>query len=202
MARRVHAPTVNVPSALHRRGPTVNVPRDDGVERLIKEARESPDFFHNLVWDTEKAILNIDYLSRREKAAILATDPANLIAGLASGVGVVDPEVCGASCGATCAGSCAASCAGSCGGTCAGSCQSSCGATCGGSCGASCDSSCAGSCGASCAGSGDCGASCLGSGGIPEPGETVVLPAEALNERIMFQVLEQLSAVNFTRYTR
>jgi hypothetical protein len=32
------------------------------IERLVKQAREDPQFFHDLVFNTEKALGKIDYL--------------------------------------------------------------------------------------------------------------------------------------------
>ena len=140
-------------------GPTS--PETTGRQRLIAEAKDDPQFFRDLVWDTDAVIDRVDYLTDGQKAALRAVQPEDLVVGLVAHreLTVLDPfdltTVCGASCGASCAGSCASTCFGSCGGSCGGSCESSCGATCGGSCGASCGTSCAGSCVTSCVVSGD-----------------------------------------------
>jgi hypothetical protein len=96
----------------------------DGLERVVEQARKDPEFFHQLVWKTEEIVADLDYLSRREKSALLGVDPEDLIAGLATGrlrPGDVVAE-CGGTCGASCGGSCGASCGGSCTVTCVGSC--------------------------------------------------------------------------------
>lgn len=165
---------------------------DPGLRKLIEQARADPKFFHDLVYDTEKTITRIDYLTRREKAAILMIDPDRLVAGL---IGKVNPggsvEVCGVSCAGSCGATCMASCVGSCGGSCGGSCESSCGATCG--------ASCAGSCGNSCADS--CVGSCVGSGALQNPGDYVTLP-ESVSEQIVKQIQTQIEGQNFSRFSR
>ena len=110
------------------------MPDETSLQRLISEAKSNPEFFYRLVWDTERAVEEVDYLSPAQKESILAVQPEDLVVGLASNPGkaaLVSREafeefdlsaVCGASCGASCGGSCAASCAGSCGGSCGGSC--------------------------------------------------------------------------------
>lgn len=96
----------------------------DTLERLIKQAKTDSQFFHDLVWDTEKVLGSVSYLSRGEKAAILAISPEDLVAGLATGRlgGGAPAAECGGTCGASCGGSCGASCGGSCTVTCAASC--------------------------------------------------------------------------------
>jgi hypothetical protein len=111
---------------------------DNGIRKLIEEARKNPEFLHDLVFDTEKVLTQIDYLSRVEKAAILAVDPDRFVAGLVIG-GVFNPggpvEGCGISCWGSCGGmSCGDTCTGTCGGTCLGSCDESCGGSCGATC--------------------------------------------------------------------
>jgi len=162
-----------------------------GLKKLIEQARSDPKFFHDLVFNTEHTITRLDYLTRREKAAILMVDPDRLVAGL---VGKVDPgsvEVCGVSCAGSCGGTCLASCVGSCGGSCGGSCESSCGATCG--------ASCAGSCGNSCADS--CVGSCVASGALQNPADYVTLP-ESVNEQILRQIQVKIEGQNFSRFSR
>jgi hypothetical protein len=48
-------------------------------------AKEDPKFFHSLVWDTEKVLGSIDFLSREERAAIMRTSPEHLVVALATG---------------------------------------------------------------------------------------------------------------------
>jgi hypothetical protein len=162
---------------------------------LVREARQDSQFFHDLIYNTESVIGKLDYLSRQEKASILAIDPDSLVIGVAGKFRPGgDVEVCGVSCAGSCGGTCAASCAGSCGASCGASCQNSCAGTCGGSCGASCDSSCAGSCAASCVASGD----------MPLFGSDRVLPADIIEDpaRAVSLVREKIQSANFSSFTR
>jgi hypothetical protein len=178
---------------LHSRGPTNNDLNTDGIKKLIHETRANAQFFHDLVWDTEKTIAQIDYLTRQEKANILSLKPENVIVGLVgAGRGVTPIEVCGVSCGGSCGGTCAASCAGSCGASCGGSCENSCAGTCGGSCGASCGNSCAGSCAASCVASGD----------RFQFDDFVTLPGESVEQTIIAEIRVRLNPENFSRFQR
>lgn len=96
---------------------------NEGLQRLVKQAKSDPQFFHDLIWNTESALGSVGYLSRLEKAAILAIRPEDLVVGLASGLaGGTIAANCGGTCGASCGGSCGASCGGSCTVTCAASC--------------------------------------------------------------------------------
>lgn len=97
----------------------------EGFDRLISQAKEDPQFFHDLVWNTDKIVGSIDYLSREEKASILAIKPEDLIVGLATGK-VFGGGGLVAACGGTCGASCGASCGGSCGGSCTATCAASC----------------------------------------------------------------------------
>lgn len=172
----------------HSRGATVGT-ANEGLQRLVRDARENPQFFHDLVWNTDRTVTGLEYLSAREKASILAVDPASLIGGVG---GQVEVEVCGASCGGSCGGSCAASCGGSCGASCGGSCENSCAGTCGGSCGTSCGNSCAGS----------CVTSCVASGGMEMGAELVTLPGDPLSQQIAEQVQVIQIAASFSRFRR
>jgi hypothetical protein len=99
----------------------------EGMASLIKQAKEDPKFFHNLVWKTEETLSSVGYLSRDEKASILRVSPEDLVVGLATGrftPGTLAAD-CGASCGGSCGGSCGVSCGGSCGVSCGVSCASS-----------------------------------------------------------------------------
>src|SRR5436309_2064330 len=55
------------------------------IEKLVKQAREDPSFFHDLVFNTEKALGKIDYLDRPTKGAILAINPEEVISWIAGG---------------------------------------------------------------------------------------------------------------------
>lgn len=181
------------------------MPDETSLQRLISEARSNPEFFYRLVWDTERAVEEVDYLSPAQKESILAVQPEDLVVGLASNPGkaaLVSREafeefdlsaVCGASCGASCGGSCAASCAGSCGGSCGGSCESSCAGTCGGSCGASCGTSCAASCAASCVVSGDAAI---------DIGYETLPPYMELTETIKLEIEAVKAGKTYTRFHR
>jgi len=97
----------------------------EAMERLVKQAKSDAQFFHNLIWNTEKALDSLDYLTRQEKASILAINPEDLVVGLATGK-LIDPGIvatCGISCGASCGGSCGGTCGGSCGGSCTVTCS-------------------------------------------------------------------------------
>ncbi len=177
---------------LNVRGPTYHPVEESGVERLKREAANSPDLFYGLVFKTEETINRLDYLSVDMKAAIVRFKAEDLAAGIAGRIEPGDVDVCGASCGASCGGSCAASCAGSCGGSCGGSCENSCAATCGGSCGASCGNSCAGSCVTSCVVSGD----------SQFNADIVTLPSEKLTANIREQLKSQAVQINFSRFQR
>jgi hypothetical protein len=99
--------------------------KNESLEKLVNQAKSDPKFFHDLVWNTERILDSISYLSREEKASILSIKPEDLVAGLATGVigpGVGPISECGGTCGASCGGSCGASCGGSCTVTCAASC--------------------------------------------------------------------------------
>ena len=94
-----------------------------GVSKLIDRAKNDSDFFHSLIFDTERVLASIDFLSEEERKAILSVKPEDLIVGLASG-GMKDEVAaeCGGTCGASCGATCGASCGGSCTVTCAASC--------------------------------------------------------------------------------
>jgi hypothetical protein len=101
------------------------------LEQLTKRAREDPQFFHDLVFEPERALASADFLERREKSKIIAIEPEAVIAGLA---GLFAGEEVLSLCGQTCGDSCGRTCGtGSCGETCGSSCRGTCG-------GVSCDS--------------------------------------------------------------
>src|SRR5690349_14038636 len=101
------------------------------LEQLTKRAKEDPQFFHDLVFEPERALASADFLERREKSKIISIDPDAVIAGLA---GLFVSEEAVYLCGETCNGSCGVTCeTGSCGRTCDSSCRRTCG-------GISCDS--------------------------------------------------------------
>lgn len=103
-----------------------NNPENEGMSLLVKKAKEDSKFFHDLIWNTEKVLSSLDFLSRSEKAAILSIKPEDLIVGLAGGNVA---EECGGTCGASCGASCGATCGGSCGGSCTATCAASCAVT-------------------------------------------------------------------------
>ncbi len=98
--------------------------RIESLATLISKARSDAKFFHDLIWNTESALKEIDYLSREEKASLIRFSPEDLIVGLATGRLVPGDSV--ATCGATCGGSCGGSCGVTCGSSCAGSCTVTC----------------------------------------------------------------------------
>ncbi len=61
----------------------------EGISKLIAKAREDAAFFHQLVWKPEAVLASLDFLSREEKAALVATDPETLVEELATGRGSV-----------------------------------------------------------------------------------------------------------------
>jgi hypothetical protein len=160
---------------------------DDGIAKLVENARKDPAFFHRLVFHTEDAIASLPYLSRAQKAAIMAVDPDRLVAGLAGSGG--SP---GSDCGVSCGSSCGTTCGGTCGGSCGNSCGSSCSVTCGTSCGDSCSNSCSAS----------CDYSCVVSGGVARQEEWVSLPPERLAEEIRQRVRDQIAPRQFSRFRR
>ncbi len=124
--------------------------KDEGATtQLVKRATKDPEFFHKLVFSTEEAIAELDFLTREQKSRLLALNPQSVVASLISG----RLDIPGlAACGDSCEGSCVATCLDdSCGSTCGSdscintctssscseaTCLSSCGSTCGGdSCG-------------------------------------------------------------------
>ncbi len=96
----------------------------DPLVLLMERARKDPRFFHQLVFDPEKTLAKVPFLSRQAKARLLAIRPENviqLIIGKGSTCG--DPTCGSGSCGTTCGAlSCDQTCASSCGPTCASSC--------------------------------------------------------------------------------
>jgi hypothetical protein len=125
----------------------------EALKQLVENAREDPQFFHDLVFNTESVLGKLDFLGRAEKASLIGQDPQAVIGRL---IGALE------GCDVTCTSSCGATCAGSCGYTtslvgrpveleaaiagrfarggpsvqgCDVTCTSSCGATCAGSCG-------------------------------------------------------------------
>jgi hypothetical protein len=99
---------------------------DDALGQIIERARSDPGFFHNLVFDPERAISDEPGLDRATRSRLIGIDPDELVAGL---LGITH---CGRTCGdiscdntcgrrtcdVTCASSCSrATCAGSCGQT-------------------------------------------------------------------------------------
>src|SRR5205814_1749027 len=72
------------------------------LEQLVAHARHSPEFFHALVFDPERALADVPYLERREKGMLVALEPEAVLAGL---IGLfVNPAGTVAECGVTCGG--------------------------------------------------------------------------------------------------
>jgi len=101
-----------------------STPKQEAILRLIAHSKNDPQFFHDLIWNTEKALDSLDYLTRQEKAFILAINPEDLVVGLATGA-LIDRGIVATydSCGPNCGGS---SCGMTCGDTCEGSCRATC----------------------------------------------------------------------------
>jgi hypothetical protein len=178
-----------------------NPAEETSLQRLMREAREDPQFFYDLVWNTESAISRIDYLSDAQKEAVLSVQPEDLVVGLAAAPirqvveirHVEGEEFCGASCGVSCGGSCSATCGASCGGSCGASCDGSCAGSCGGSCGATCGTSCGSSCITSCVVSGD-------RAGVED---LLTLPAQdALMRTIRLEITAVQRGKTYTRFRR
>jgi len=117
---------------------------DESIKKLIEATQKDPQLFHDLVFKTEATLSKLEFLDRREKAALIANRPEDLIGML---IGKVSW------CGNTCSSSCDNTCGGSCGYTT--NLQSRFGdlanfgslANCGNTCSSSCDNTCGGSCG-------------------------------------------------------
>jgi hypothetical protein len=95
------------------------------LKKLLEKARTDSDFFHQLVFDPEKAISRLDYLDRKAKSDILRFSADQLLRNmLPPDVLECDTTCGGTSCGTTCGGSsCLTTCGSSCGTTCASSCD-------------------------------------------------------------------------------
>ncbi|MGI4871135.1 MAG: hypothetical protein ACRYFX_08150 [Janthinobacterium lividum] len=91
-------------------------PDPQRMETLYDRAQSDPQFFHDLIWNTEKLLPALDFLTRQEKAALLAMEPEELLQRITSGrstiTGPADALDCGASCTVTCTMSCGATCPG------------------------------------------------------------------------------------------
>jgi hypothetical protein len=97
------------------------MPAAEGLKRLVEQARSDPQFFHDLVFNPEKAITQAKYLDDRTKLTLRRLNADTLLRNLL-------PDKI-AECGDTCgAGSCSSTCGG---GSCLDTCKSSCGSTCG-----------------------------------------------------------------------
>lgn len=71
------------------------------LQKLVTQAQHDPQFFHALVFDTERVLKQLDYLERDTQAAIAAISPEEVIAILGGGR---------AGCAGTCAHTCEVSC--------------------------------------------------------------------------------------------
>jgi len=100
-------------------------PKKEGLEKLLEQAKKDPQFLHNLIFNSEEAITKLDYLTKDQKASLIAISPETIFAGL-TGLNRFGPlEVCGDSCTDSCGNTCGS---GSCFGTCYSSCDNTCGA--------------------------------------------------------------------------
>lgn len=52
------------------------------LNQLLEEAREDPELFHNLVFNPEEAIQDIDYLDRATKGRLVGMEPEDIIGGI------------------------------------------------------------------------------------------------------------------------
>lgn len=102
------------------------------IAEIVAKARENKEFFHELVFNPEKALAGIEGLDETARKKLRAISPEQfLLAPLVSSLGVAGLKRCDPTCEESCTGTCGAL---SCDVTC-GPDNGSCGKTCGGSCG-------------------------------------------------------------------
>ena len=91
-----------------------------GIKRLVEQARSDPRFFHELVFNTDKAIAKATYLDEKSKATLRRLNADHLLRNHLPDIAAECGDTCGAgSCSSTCgAGSCLDTCKSSCGSTC------------------------------------------------------------------------------------
>jgi hypothetical protein len=100
------------------------------LTRLVNRAREDKDFFHDLVFNTEAVLDQVDYLDRRVKGALISLSPEEALSALLRPTALRRQE-CEPSCALSCDFTCGSlSCKITCGSD-AGSCGHTCGASCG-----------------------------------------------------------------------
>ena len=90
---------------------------DEALEQIIERAKTDPAFFHNLVFDPERAISDQPGLDRATRSRLIGIDPDELVSGL---LGIQHcSDTCGdLSCERTCGmRTCRLTCASSCGRT-------------------------------------------------------------------------------------
>jgi len=73
-------------------------------KKLIAHAKKDPTFFHALVFEPEKVLDSLDYLSKKERGSIVGKDVDELFAHL------VDVQYCGNTCSSSCGNTCNKSC--------------------------------------------------------------------------------------------
>src|SRR3954462_15158757 len=99
---------------------------DDALERVIERARTDPSFFHNLVFDPERALSDQPGLDRATRARLIGIDPDEFVGrllGIRHCTATCGEISCDHTCGMrTCRLTCASSCS-------ADTCSSSCGRT-------------------------------------------------------------------------
>ena len=75
---------------------------NDNIERLVKQAKEDPQFFHDLVFDPEKTISKIDFLNGGAKGNLFAITPEDAIKRIISGKDKNTSLKCQYTCGGSC----------------------------------------------------------------------------------------------------
>ena len=76
--------------------------RHEGISKLIAKAREDAAFFHQLVWKPEAVLASLDFLSREEKAALVALNPEDLVVNLVTGAARMCQVGTSTGCAASC----------------------------------------------------------------------------------------------------
>lgn len=118
-------------------------------KKLLESAKNDPKFFHSLVFEPEKALASVNFISRRAKGKLISAHAGELLARL------VGLQACGNTCTSSCDNTCGQSCGFTtnftereqlaeigyfsrikedvmeCGNTCTSSCDNTCGQSCG-----------------------------------------------------------------------
>lgn len=72
------------------------------VQRLADAARNDPQFFHALVFDTENVLSRLDYLDRQARAALVAISPEQVVGHLVGEITGCDVTCNNETCARTC----------------------------------------------------------------------------------------------------